>query len=410
MRLAKEYGVPLASGTDYISRTPARQEPRGADADAPGRAQASRRRCSSRRPAAPSSAACRGDYGRIEPGYVFDAIVLDERPGRSLALRRARRRRRRLPGRPADRAAPPAHRVLAVSESETHVELRGISQALRRRPRALRRRPRGSSEAVDPRARRRERRRQVDAREDHRRRPPARRRRAARRGPRASHYRSPRDALVDGITMIAQELDARPAPHRCSRTSSSASRRSRRGRRRPPRDCAPLRRARRGGRASSCRPRRLARSLRVADQQKVEILRAIARDARLIVMDEPTSALTLGRVGAAVRARSGACASRGTTIVYVSHFLAEVLEVADTVTVLRDGRVVQHRRRPRRRRPQRSCSAMLGRSIELDVPGEGAAGARRAGRALGPRALAAAGGCRTSRSRSAPARSSASPG
>jgi ribose transport system ATP-binding protein len=113
-------------------------------------------------------------------------------------------------------------------------------------------------------------------------------------------------------------------------------------------------------------PRRLARSLRVADQQKVEILRAIVRDARLIVMDEPTSALTLDeseRLFELIRRLQ----ELGTTIVYVSHFLAEVLQVADTVTVLRDGRVVRTGAAAEGT-PQKLVSAMLGRSVELTFP------------------------------------------
>jgi rhamnose transport system ATP-binding protein len=69
-------------------------------------------------------------------------------------------------------------------------------------------------------------------------------------------------------------------------------------------------------------------------------LRAVASDARVIVMDEPTSSLTsvetktLHRMIRTLR-------ERGRTIVYVSHFLDEVLELADTVTVLRSGRLVR---------------------------------------------------------------------
>ena len=78
----------------------------------------------------------------------------------------------------------------------------------------------------------------------------------------------------------------------------------------------------------------------MADQQKVEILRAIARDAQLFVMDEPTAALTDDE-----RERLfeliGRLRDRGSTIVYVSHFLSEVLALADAVTVLRDGALVQ---------------------------------------------------------------------
>ncbi|HET6509091.1 MAG TPA: sugar ABC transporter ATP-binding protein [Baekduia sp.] len=79
--------------------------------------------------------------------------------------------------------------------------------------------------------------------------------------------------------------------------------------------------------------------LNVADQQKVEILRAIARDARLIVMDEPTARLS-GDEALHLRRAIARLRDRGTTVVYVSHFLSEVLAVADTVTVLRDGGLV----------------------------------------------------------------------
>jgi rhamnose transport system ATP-binding protein len=81
-------------------------------------------------------------------------------------------------------------------------------------------------------------------------------------------------------------------------------------------------------------------SLRTADKQKVEILRAVNTDARVIVMDEPTSSLTsvetetLHRMTRALR-------DQGKTIVYVSHFLDEVLELCDTVTVMRNGHIVR---------------------------------------------------------------------
>ena len=107
-------------------------------------------------------------------------------------------------------------------------------------------------------------------------------------------------------------------------------------------------------------------ALRIADQQKVEVLRALAREARLIVMDEPTAALT------AEEARRlldivGSLRDRGTTIVYVSHFLDEVLSIADTVTVLRDGRLVQTT--PAAGQTTGSIvTAMLGRSMEANFP------------------------------------------
>ena len=81
-------------------------------------------------------------------------------------------------------------------------------------------------------------------------------------------------------------------------------------------------------------------ALRTADIQKVEILRAVATDAQVIVMDEPTSSLTSVETSTLHR-MIRALRERGKTIVYVSHFLDEVLDLADTVTVLRSGRLVR---------------------------------------------------------------------
>ncbi|HVC84645.1 MAG TPA: sugar ABC transporter ATP-binding protein [Solirubrobacteraceae bacterium] len=79
--------------------------------------------------------------------------------------------------------------------------------------------------------------------------------------------------------------------------------------------------------------------LRLADQQMVEILRAVATGARAIVMDEPTSSLTHVEIET-LRTMVHDLRRGGTTIVYVSHFLDDVVELADTISVLRDGRLV----------------------------------------------------------------------
>jgi ABC-type sugar transport system ATPase subunit len=84
----------------------------------------------------------------------------------------------------------------------------------------------------------------------------------------------------------------------------------------------------------------LVGGLRTADQQKVEILRAVASDARVIVMDEPTSSLTHVETQT-LHEMIRALRESGTTIVYVSHFLDEVLQLSDTVTVLRNGRLIR---------------------------------------------------------------------
>ena len=74
-------------------------------------------------------------------------------------------------------------------------------------------------------------------------------------------------------------------------------------------------------------------------QQKTEILRALAQDARLIVLDEPTSSMSVDdteKLYEIIRL----LASRGTCVVLVSHFLEEILDVCDVVTIMRDGEVV----------------------------------------------------------------------
>src|SRR5829696_432314 len=86
-------------------------------------------------------------------------------------------------------------------------------------------------------------------------------------------------------------------------------------------------------------PRREVRSLEVAEQQLVEIARTLRRQPSILLLDEPTSALS-----DAERERLftvlGRLKSRGVGIIYISHHLGEVSLIADRVTVMRDGRVV----------------------------------------------------------------------
>jgi ribose transport system ATP-binding protein len=80
--------------------------------------------------------------------------------------------------------------------------------------------------------------------------------------------------------------------------------------------------------------------LSIADQQKVEVMRAMARDARVIVMDEPTSSLTADEAER-LHATMRRLRDMGRTVIYVSHFLDDVLAVCDRVTIMRDGVVVR---------------------------------------------------------------------
>ena len=86
-------------------------------------------------------------------------------------------------------------------------------------------------------------------------------------------------------------------------------------------------------------PKVKARNLSVAQQQMVEIARALSVNARILIMDEPTSSLTLAEVDdlfQIVRRLREA----GTAIIFISHRLEELFELADRVTVLRDGAYV----------------------------------------------------------------------
>jgi len=105
-------------------------------------------------------------------------------------------------------------------------------------------------------------------------------------------------------------------------------------------------------------PHAVVADLSIADQQKIEILRAMARNARVIVMDEPTSSLSKSEVEHlhdAMRTLS----NEGHSIIYVSHFLHDILAVTDRITVLRDGALVMTAPRANQTRSS-LVAAMLG--------------------------------------------------
>jgi ABC-type sugar transport system ATPase subunit len=113
-------------------------------------------------------------------------------------------------------------------------------------------------------------------------------------------------------------------------------------------------------------PRVRVGSLRIADQQKVEIMRALARDARVIVMDEPTSALTADEA-AKLHDLIAWLRGEGRTVIYITHFLDAVLAHSDRVTVMRDGRLVNTR--PTAEETKASIvEAMLGRAFDMTFP------------------------------------------
>ncbi len=116
------------------------------------------------------------------------------------------------------------------------------------------------------------------------------------------------------------------------------------------------------------RPGQLVRELRVGDQQLVEIAKALSLDTDILVMDEPTSALTEAEVARLFRV-IGRLRERGVTILYISHKMDEVFQLADRITVLRDGRLVKTIAR-NETNPRRITHLMVGRQIEEADLGE----------------------------------------
>ncbi len=113
-------------------------------------------------------------------------------------------------------------------------------------------------------------------------------------------------------------------------------------------------------------PSELIRNLTVAQQQVVEIAKALALESRLIVMDEPSAALSPREVEGLFRIIRE-LKSQGIGIVYVSHRLVEIFEIADRVTVLRDGGLVGTKPIGELTRDS-LIEMMVGRKLENEFP------------------------------------------
>jgi simple sugar transport system ATP-binding protein len=86
-------------------------------------------------------------------------------------------------------------------------------------------------------------------------------------------------------------------------------------------------------------PKAKVESISVGQQQRVEILKALYRDAKLLILDEPTAVLTPQEAGELFQIVKSLQAE-GTSIIFISHKLKEVLEIADRITVLRRGKKI----------------------------------------------------------------------
>jgi len=107
-------------------------------------------------------------------------------------------------------------------------------------------------------------------------------------------------------------------------------------------------------------------TLSVGEQQGVEILKVLYRGAQLLILDEPTAVLVPQEVRELFR-NLRRLRAQGRTLIFISHKLDEVLEIADRITVLRQGRVVETVETASAT-PSRLAEMMVGRPVLLQVP------------------------------------------
>jgi inositol transport system ATP-binding protein len=108
------------------------------------------------------------------------------------------------------------------------------------------------------------------------------------------------------------------------------------------------------------------KELSVSDVQMLEILKAVSMDAGILIMDEPTSAITQREVDRLFQ-KIAELKARGTSVIYISHRMDEIFRIADDIAILRDGKVVDSR--PREELDiDRVIALMVGRKLESNFP------------------------------------------
>ena len=176
-------------------------------------------------------------------------------------------------------------------------------------------------------------------------------------------FHSPKDAITAGIGMVHQHFMLVPVFTVAENITLGVERTNRFG-------LLDRRRTRREVRELSERyglqvdPDALVEDLPVGVQQRVEIIKALLRQASVLILDEPTSVLTPGETADLFRVMRELKAG-GTSIIFISHKLKEVQAIADTVTIIRRGQVVGER--PPTTSDAELASLMVGRPVELRV-------------------------------------------
>ncbi len=146
-------------------------------------------------------------------------------------------------------------------------------------------------------------------------------------------FRAPADALAAGVCTVYQELNLIPELDCASNIALG----------REPHRLMFARRAEMNARAaevlaevgSRARPTTPVAALSTGERQLVEIAKALAGDARIVIMDEPTAALSSGEI-ALLHEAVRRLAARGISVIYITHKLSELFMLSDRVSVMRD--------------------------------------------------------------------------
>ncbi len=181
-------------------------------------------------------------------------------------------------------------------------------------------------------------------------------------------FNSPRDAITAGIGMVHQHFMLVPVFTVAENVTLGIEEIGRSGlldRRKNRRDVREL--SRRFG--LDVDPDAVVENLPVGIQQRVEIIKALVRNASVLILDEPTAVLTPAETDDLFRIIKQ-LKDGGTSIVFISHKLREVQEIADKITVLRRGAVVGER--PPSATADELAALMVGRNVQLRVSKEAA--------------------------------------
>lgn len=176
-------------------------------------------------------------------------------------------------------------------------------------------------------------------------------------------YRAPADALGAGVCTVYQELNLIPDLDCASNIALG----------REPHRMLFARRAEMNARAaqvlveigSRAKPTTLVSSLSTGERQLVEIAKALAGEARIVIMDEPTAALSTGEI-ALLHEAVRRLTARGISVIYITHKLAELFVLSDRVSVMRDGSLITTVKTKDTHRDALVAS-MLGKELQVDV-------------------------------------------